>query len=76
MVQAIALIFNIRFISPAAYVAAFSCTKCHCQKLIFRGALNDDLEMIHSSYELPDEAMQFVEIPKPEPESNEAEPKP
>jgi len=38
MVQAIALIFNIRFISPAAYVAAFSCTKCHCQKLIFRGA--------------------------------------
>jgi len=33
------LIFNIRFISPAAYVAAFSCTKCHCQKLIFRGAL-------------------------------------
>jgi len=39
MVQAIALIFNIRSISPAAYVAAFSCTKCHCQKLIFRGAL-------------------------------------
>ena len=37
--------------------------------------VNDDLEMIHSSYELPDEAMQFVDIPKPEPESNEAEPK-
>ena len=38
--------------------------------------VNDDLEMIHSSYELPDEAMQYVEIPKPEPESDEAEPKP
>ena len=37
--------------------------------------VNDDLEMIHSSYELPDEAMQYVEIPKPEPESDEAEPK-
>ena len=37
--------------------------------------VNDDLEMIHSSYELPDEAMQYVEIPQPEPESNEAEPK-
>jgi len=43
MVQAIALIFNIRSISPAAYVAAFSCTKCHCQKLIFRGAHLDGL---------------------------------
>lgn len=38
--------------------------------------VNDDLEMIHSSYELPDEAMQYVERPKPEPESDEAEPKP
>ena len=37
--------------------------------------VNDDLEMIHSSYELPDEAMQLVEIPQPEPESDEAEPK-
>ena len=37
--------------------------------------VNDDLEMIHSSYELPDEAMQYVEIPKPEQESDEEEPK-
>ena len=37
--------------------------------------VNDDLEMIHSSYELPDEAMQYVEIPKPDPGSDEAEPK-
>ena len=37
--------------------------------------VNDDLEMIHSSYELPDEAMQYVEILQPEPESDEAEPK-
>ena len=37
--------------------------------------VNDDLEMIHSSYELPDEAMQYVEILQPEQESDEAEPK-
>ena len=38
------------------------------QGIISPDLVNDELEMIHSSYELPDEAMKFVEIPKPEPE--------
>jgi len=32
--------------------------------------INDDLEMIHSSYELPDEAMKHVEMPQAKPDSN------
>lgn len=38
--------------------------------------VNDELEMIHSSYELPDEAMKYVELPLPEQESKEEKPKP
>ncbi len=32
---------------------------------LFPDLVNDDLEVIHSTYELPDEAMKLVEIPKP-----------
>ena len=46
------------------------------QGIISPDLVNDELEMIHSSYELPDEAMKFVEIPKPEPESKEEKAKP
>ena len=46
------------------------------QGIISPDLVNDELEMMHSSYELPDEAMKFVEIPKPEPEAKEEKPKP
>ena len=46
------------------------------QGIISPDLVNDELEMMHSSYELPDEAMKFVEIPTPEPESKEENPKP
>lgn len=46
------------------------------QGIISPDLVNDELEMMHSSYELPDEAMKFVEIPKPEPESKEDKTKP
>ena len=46
------------------------------QGIISPDLVNDELEMMHSSYELPDEAMKFVEIPEPEPESKEENPKP
>jgi uncharacterized protein (TIGR03032 family) len=39
------------------------------QGIVGPDLVNDEIEMIHSCYELPDEAMKFVEIPKPEPES-------
>jgi uncharacterized protein (TIGR03032 family) len=38
--------------------------------------VNDDLEMIHSSYELPDDAMKYVEMPQAKPESKESDPHP
>jgi uncharacterized protein (TIGR03032 family) len=46
------------------------------QGIISPDLVNDELEMMHSSYELPDEAMRYVEIPQPEPESKEEKPKP
>jgi hypothetical protein len=46
------------------------------QGIISPDLVNDELEMMHSSYELPDEAMRYVEIPKPEPDSKEEKPKP
>ncbi|MEI6687160.1 MAG: DUF4915 domain-containing protein, partial [Planctomycetota bacterium] len=46
------------------------------QGIISPDLVNDELEMMHSSYELPDEAMRYVEIPQPEPESKEDKPKP
>ena len=38
--------------------------------------INDDLEMIHSSYELPDEAIKHVEMPQAKPDSKESDPTP
>ena len=46
------------------------------QGIVGPDLVNDEIEMIHSCYELPDEAMKFVEIPKPEPESKAEYPKP